>query len=88
MPGFASAGTGTYASTLCWFDLSGYVAAQATSATGQQMSITLPGVTASATDAVKMSAVAKMNAVAKRARKDKAGWNSTRRGAGLFAHRL
>jgi uncharacterized repeat protein (TIGR01451 family) len=41
--GFASAGTGTYAQTLCWFDLSGYDAAQATSAAGQQLTVALPG---------------------------------------------
>ncbi|HTW19681.1 MAG TPA: hypothetical protein VME70_05635, partial [Mycobacteriales bacterium] len=40
--GFATAGTGTYASTICWFDLSGYNAAQATSASGQVMTIDLP----------------------------------------------
>ena len=41
--GFATAGTGTYAQTLCWFDLSGYDAAQATSAGGQQLTVALPG---------------------------------------------
>ncbi|GAB3158357.1 hypothetical protein GCM10027258_69350 [Amycolatopsis stemonae] len=41
--GFASAGTGTYARTLCWFDLSGYDAAEATSAAGQRLTFTLPG---------------------------------------------
>ncbi|WP_051191688.1 DUF7507 domain-containing protein [Microbacterium luticocti] len=40
---FADPGTGTYASTLCWFDMSGYDPAQAGSAGGQQMSVTLPG---------------------------------------------
>lgn len=41
--GFASAGTGTYARTLCWFDLSGYDAAAATSAAGQRLTFALPG---------------------------------------------
>ncbi|MEU7788975.1 CshA/CshB family fibrillar adhesin-related protein [Amycolatopsis sp. NPDC049159] len=41
--GFASAGTGTYARTLCWFDLSGYDAAEATSAAGQRLTFALPG---------------------------------------------
>ncbi|HEX3823541.1 MAG TPA: hypothetical protein VHV79_03645 [Mycobacteriales bacterium] len=40
---FATAGTGTYASTLCWFDLSSYNAALATGAGGQQMTMTIPG---------------------------------------------
>ncbi|GAB3614744.1 CshA/CshB family fibrillar adhesin-related protein [Humibacter ginsengisoli] len=39
--GFASPGTGTYASTLCWIDLSGYNAAQA--ATGQTLTENIPG---------------------------------------------
>ncbi|WP_410625131.1 LPXTG cell wall anchor domain-containing protein [Amycolatopsis sp. cmx-8-4] len=41
--GFATAGTGTYARTLCWFDLSGYSAAEATSAAGQRLTFALPG---------------------------------------------
>ncbi|WP_410624939.1 CshA/CshB family fibrillar adhesin-related protein [Amycolatopsis sp. cmx-8-4] len=41
--GFATAGTGTYARTLCWFDLSGYNAAEATSASGQRLTFALPG---------------------------------------------
>lgn len=41
--GFATAGTGTYAQTVCWFDLSGFNAGQAGSATGQQMTQSLPG---------------------------------------------
>ncbi|HEY3941593.1 MAG TPA: CshA/CshB family fibrillar adhesin-related protein [Acidimicrobiales bacterium] len=36
-------GHGTYASTLCWFDLSGYNAAAAATAGGQSMSVSLPG---------------------------------------------
>ena len=39
---FATPGTGAFASTLCWFDMSGYNAAQATSAAGQQLTIDLP----------------------------------------------
>lgn len=39
--GFATAGTGTYASTLCWFDMSSYNAAQA--AGGQQFAVSIPG---------------------------------------------
>jgi hypothetical protein len=39
--GFATPGTGTFASTLCWFDLSAYNPTQA--ATGQPMSMSLPG---------------------------------------------
>ncbi|MBE1500945.1 LPXTG-motif cell wall-anchored protein/uncharacterized repeat protein (TIGR01451 family) [Amycolatopsis lexingtonensis] len=41
--GFATAGTGTYARTLCWFDLSGYSAAEATSPAGQRLVFALPG---------------------------------------------
>ena len=41
--GFATPGTGTYASTLCWFDLSGYNQSLAASPSGQTMSIALPG---------------------------------------------
>ncbi|WP_329059918.1 DUF7507 domain-containing protein [Amycolatopsis sp. NBC_01480] len=41
--GFATAGTGTYARTLCWFDLSGYSASEATSAAGQRLTFALPG---------------------------------------------
>jgi uncharacterized repeat protein (TIGR01451 family)/LPXTG-motif cell wall-anchored protein len=41
--GFATAGTGTYARTLCWFDMSGYSAAEATSAAGQRLTFALPG---------------------------------------------
>jgi hypothetical protein len=40
---FANAGSGTYARTLCWFDLSTYNAAAAGSAAGQPMSVALPG---------------------------------------------
>jgi hypothetical protein len=40
---FANAGSGTYARTLCWFDMSTYNAAAATSAAGQSMSVALPG---------------------------------------------
>ena len=38
---FADPGSGTYAQTLCWFDMSSYDAAQATSAAGQAMTIDL-----------------------------------------------
>ncbi|SEP09477.1 DUF7507 domain-containing protein [Amycolatopsis saalfeldensis] len=41
--GFAAAGTGTYARTLCWFDMSGYSASEATSAAGQRLTFALPG---------------------------------------------
>jgi uncharacterized repeat protein (TIGR01451 family) len=41
--GFATPGTGTYASTLCWIDLSSYSQSQATSSAGQAMSVSLPG---------------------------------------------
>ncbi|MDT8913237.1 LPXTG cell wall anchor domain-containing protein [Amycolatopsis sp. PS_44_ISF1] len=41
--GFATAGTGTYARTLCWFDLSGYSASEAASAAGQRLTFALPG---------------------------------------------
>ena len=40
---FANAGSGTYARTLCWFDMSGYNATTAGSAAGQAMTISLPG---------------------------------------------
>jgi uncharacterized repeat protein (TIGR01451 family) len=40
---FANAGSGTFARTLCWFDLSGYNAAAAGSAAGQSMTVGLPG---------------------------------------------
>src|SRR5690348_4340736 len=40
---FAQAGTGTYASTLCWLDLSAYDAALASKPAGQPMTVTLPG---------------------------------------------
>jgi uncharacterized repeat protein (TIGR01451 family) len=40
---FANAGSGPYARTLCWFDLSGYNATAAGSAAGQGMSVALPG---------------------------------------------
>ena len=40
---FATPGTGTYASTLCWFDLSNYNATTAAVAPGQSMSVALPG---------------------------------------------
>jgi uncharacterized repeat protein (TIGR01451 family)/LPXTG-motif cell wall-anchored protein len=39
----ATPGTGTYASSLCWLDLSGYNAGQATSTAGQSMKLGLPG---------------------------------------------
>ena len=39
----ADPGSGRYASTLCWFDFSGYDAAEATSPGGQEMSVSLPG---------------------------------------------
>ena len=39
--GFASPGTGTYASTLCWIDLSAYSPAQAV--TGQTLTESIPG---------------------------------------------
>jgi uncharacterized repeat protein (TIGR01451 family) len=41
--GFAGAGSGTYATTLCWLDLAGYSAASATSPGGQAMTLSLPG---------------------------------------------
>ncbi|WP_328608846.1 LPXTG cell wall anchor domain-containing protein [Amycolatopsis sp. NBC_00345] len=41
--GFATAGTGTYARTLCWFDMSGYSESEATSAAGQRLTFALPG---------------------------------------------
>ncbi len=40
---FATAGTGTFARTICWFDFSGYDASQASSAGGQAFTTTLPG---------------------------------------------
>jgi uncharacterized repeat protein (TIGR01451 family) len=40
---FADAGTGTYARTLCWFDLSAVDPAQASTAAGQDMTVALPG---------------------------------------------
>ena len=40
---FAQAGTGSYASTLCWLDLSAYDAALASKPAGQPMTVTLPG---------------------------------------------
>ncbi len=40
---FANAGSGTYARTLCWFDMSAYSATAATSAAGQPVTISLPG---------------------------------------------
>lgn len=40
---YADAGTGTYARTLCWFDLSAVDPAQATTAAGQDMTVALPG---------------------------------------------
>src|SRR5256885_16894853 len=38
---FAQAGTGTYASTLCWLDLSAYDPALAAKPAGQPMTVTL-----------------------------------------------
>jgi hypothetical protein len=40
---FATAGSGTYARTLCWFDMSGYNATSAGSVAGQAVSVALPG---------------------------------------------
>jgi uncharacterized repeat protein (TIGR01451 family) len=40
---FATAGSGTFARTLCWFDLSAYNATTAGSAAGQSMTVALPG---------------------------------------------
>jgi hypothetical protein len=40
---FATPGTGTYASTLCWFDLSAYNATAAAAPGGQSVSVSLPG---------------------------------------------
>lgn len=40
---FATPGTGTYASTLCWFDLSAYNATAASKPAGQPMTVSLPG---------------------------------------------
>jgi len=39
--GYATAGTGTFASTICWFDMSGYNAVQAQ--TGQAFAVAIPG---------------------------------------------
>jgi hypothetical protein len=39
---FANAGSGTFARTLCWFDLTGYDATAATSGAGQPWTINLP----------------------------------------------
>ncbi len=38
---FATPGSGTYAQTLCWIDMSGYDATQATSSAGQAMTVDL-----------------------------------------------
>ena len=40
---FANAGSGTYARTLCWFDMSPYNPSTAGSGAGQSMSVALPG---------------------------------------------
>ncbi len=40
---FAQPGTGTYASTLCWLDLSPYNPVSASKPAGQPMTVTLPG---------------------------------------------
>jgi Sortase domain len=40
---FATPGTGTYANTLCWLDLSAYDPTQAASPGGQPFTVTLPG---------------------------------------------
>ena len=40
---FAQAGTGTFASTLCWLDLSAYNPTAASKPAGQPMTVTLPG---------------------------------------------
>ena len=40
---FAQAGTGTFASTLCWLDLSAYNPNSASKPAGQPMTVTLPG---------------------------------------------
>lgn len=40
---FATPGTGTYANTLCWLDLSAYNATQAARPSGQPFTVTLPG---------------------------------------------
>jgi uncharacterized repeat protein (TIGR01451 family) len=40
---FAQAGTGTFASTLCWLDLSAYNSTSASKPAGQPMTVTLPG---------------------------------------------
>jgi hypothetical protein len=40
---FANAGSGPYARTLCWFDMSSYNPTSAAGATGQSMSVSLPG---------------------------------------------
>jgi uncharacterized repeat protein (TIGR01451 family) len=41
--GYARPGSGRYASTICWLDLSGYNETQSRSAAGQPMTVTLPG---------------------------------------------
>lgn len=43
--GYATAGTGTYASTLCWFNMTGYDATEARSAAGQEMTVKIPNST-------------------------------------------
>lgn len=40
---FADADTGTYASTICWLDMSAYSATEATSDAGQSLSYSIPG---------------------------------------------
>ena len=40
---YANPGSGTYAQTLCWLDMTNYEQAAATSAGGQQMQVALPG---------------------------------------------
>ena len=40
---YANPGSGTYAQTLCWLDMTNYSQAEATSAGGQQMQVALPG---------------------------------------------
>ncbi len=40
---YADSNSGTYARTLCWFDMSSYDPTAATSAGGQQVQVTLPG---------------------------------------------
>lgn len=41
--GYADSGTGKYADTICWLDMSGYSEVDSRSPAGQPMSITLPG---------------------------------------------